>query len=241
MSADSSRPGTAPTAHGTLWIVSTPIGNLADLTPRAAQALCSADLIACEDTRVTRRLLEHTGSKIPCLSYHDHNERERASALADRIAAGENIALVSDAGTPLLSDPGFTLVRECRRRGLPVSPLPGPSALLATLAASGLPAHAFFFAGFPAPKSAARQKLLSQHAAADYTLALYESCHRIAKLASDIITTLGPDRTVCFARELTKKFETFLCGPISEIAPQLKGTNLKGEFVVLIAPGDYRL
>lgn len=226
---------------GTLYVVATPIGNLDDLTARAREVLCQADTIACEDTRTTQKLLRHIGSDRPSLAYHEHNEQLRADELASRIARGETIALVCDAGTPLLSDPGFRLVRACRRVGLPVVPLPGPSAFLAALSVSGLPAHAFFFAGFPAPKRSARQRLLKQHAEADYTLALYESCHRISKLAADIEAELGGERIVCFARELTKKFETVLVGPISEVARQLKGRNLKGEFVVLVAPHNYQL
>ncbi len=233
-----SRPG--DNQRGALLVVATPIGNLGDLSERAATALREADIVACEDTRVSRKLMERVGSTRPLLAYHEHNEKERAPELAERIAAGETVALVSDAGTPLLSDPGFRLVRECQQRGLTVIPLPGPSALLAALSASGLPAHAFFFAGFPAPKSAARQRLLEKHAEADYSLCLYESCHRIAKLAADIESVLGPDRLVCFARELTKQFETILRGPICEVAPKLQGSNLKGEFVVIIAPKDYR-
>lgn len=226
---------------GKLLVVSTPIGNLGDLSQRASEALGSADLIACEDTRVTRKLLDHIGSAQPTLAYHEHNERERASELAARIASGETIAIVSDAGTPVLSDPGFRLVRECQRRGIRVEPLPGASALLAALSASGLPTHAFFFAGFLAPKRSAREKFLRQHLEADYTLAVYESCHRIEKFAQDIKVVMGTDRTVCFARELTKRFETILVGPISQVAPRLKGSNLKGEFVVLIAPQSYTL
>lgn len=202
--------------------------------------MTTADLIACEDTRVTGKLLKHIGSTRPTIAYHEHNEKTLSVTLADRIEAGESIALACDAGTPLLSDPGFRLVRECRRRGLPVSSIPGPSALLAALAASGLPSHAFFYAGFPAPKSAARRRLLTQHAEADYSLILYESCHRIVKLAADIEEVLGPDRVVCFCRELTKRFETFTRGPISEVAQKLIGVNAKGEFVVIIAPTRYQ-
>lgn len=229
-----------PVSRGALLIVATPIGNMGDLTERAATALRDADVVACEDTRVTRKLLEKIGSTRPTIAYHEHNERDRADELAERIANGETIALVSDAGTPLLSDPGFRLVRACHQRGVTVTSLPGPCALITALSASGLPAHAFFFAGFPAPKSAARQRLLEQHAEADYSLCIYESCHRIAKMAKDIESVLGPDRYVCMGRELTKHFETFLRGPICEVAPKLVGANLKGEFVVIIAPKDYR-
>lgn len=225
---------------GELLIVATPIGNLDDLTVRAAHALCQADLIACEDTRVTGKLLKHLGSTRPMIACHDHNEAQLATQLADRIAAGETIALVSDAGTPLLSDPGFRLVRACRMRGLRVTPLPGPSALLAVLSASGLPCHAFFFAGFPPPKSGGRVRLLEDHREASYSLVLYESCHRVVRLLDDLLEVMGPDRMICLGREVTKLYETFLRGPASAIRPQLQGANLKGEFVLVIAPHDYR-
>ncbi len=234
-------PGLQPPQAGTLYLVATPIGNLGDITFRAAHLLRTCDLIACEDTRVTRRLLERIGSTRPTVSYYDVRENEQALALVEKLQSGQSVALVSDAGTPTLSDPGFRVVRECRRRGMPVIPVPGPSALLAALSASALPVHAFQFAGFLAPKSAARQRFLQEHKDAPHTVILYESCHRIEKLVHDILDVLGPDRVICVARELTKLHETFLIGPVSEIHPKMRGNNLRGEFVVLIAPADYQL
>ncbi len=225
----------------TLYVVATPLGNLGDLSERARAVLRGCDLVACEDTRTSRRLLDHIGSTAPTLAYHEHNERETAANLADKIENGASIALVSDAGTPNISDPGFRVVRECRRRGLRVVPVPGPCALVAALCASGLPTHAFYYAGFLAPKSAARLRFLEANKAAEHTLVVYESCHRIAAFAREIAETLGPARTVCLAREITKLHETFLTGPAAEVASKLKGNQLKGEFVVLIAPEGYTL
>jgi 16S rRNA (cytidine1402-2'-O)-methyltransferase len=221
--------------------VATPIGHLGDLSPRAAHLLRTCDLIACEDTRVTRGLLTHLGSHRPLVSYHDHREEQQAGHLIEKLQAGQSVALVSDAGTPNISDPGFRVVRACRRAGVPVVPIPGPSALLAALCASGLPTHGFLFAGFLPPKSAARRRFLARHKDLEYTLILYESCHRIAAFAEDIVTELGPTRIVAVAREVTKKFETFLLGPAGELPARLSGDNLRGEFTVLIAPADYSL
>ena len=226
---------------GILYLVATPIGNLDDITKRASDVLRRADLVACEDTRVTGRLLKHIGSGRPTISYHEHNERQRAEELIGRLVAGESIALVSDAGTPALNDPGFCLIRECRRQGLPVESIPGPSAFLSALVSSGLPTHAFFFSGFLPPKTHGRKKLFEQHKTADYTLIAYESCHRITKSVSDIETVCGGERTICLARELTKRFESVWVGTVSNIAPKLVGRQLKGEFVVLIAPEAYVL
>ncbi len=237
MAEDESR----PVAAGHLYVVATPIGNLGDLSSRACEVLCACDLIASEDTRKTGQLLARIESRVPALSYHEHNEKERAQELADKLEAGQSIALVSDAGTPAISDPGFRLVRECRRRGLPVVPVPGPSALVTALSASGLPTNGFLYVGFLAPKSAARKRFLQEHADFPYTLVAYESSHRIDKFAAEIVEQLGPERIVCLARELTKLHETFLVGPAGSVAPQLKGNNLKGEFVVIIAPKGFEL
>jgi len=224
-----------------LYLVATPLGNLGDISRRAAEVLCGADLVACEDTRTSRRLLDFVGSKVPTLACHEYNEREVVERLADRVAAGETVALVSDAGTPNISDPGFRMVRECRRRGLKVIPIPGPCALVTALCASGLPTNAFFYAGFLPPKSAARVRFLEANKNAPHTLILYESCHRIAAFAQEIVQVLGPERTVCIARELTKLHETFRTGPAAAVAATLEGSQLKGEFVVLIAPEGYAL
>lgn len=230
-----------PPAPGTLYVVATPIGNLGDLTIRAVSLLQQVSWIACEDTRTTGRLLERIGSRCRTVSYHEHNEQERTAELLARLQQGDSGALVSDAGTPAISDPGFRLVRACRRAGVTVIAVPGANAAIAALSVSGLPTHAFSFHGFLAPKSAARQRFLRENAAATHTLVLYESSHRIAKLADDIVAELGRERCVCIARELTKRHETVLSGPIGELRPRLIGANLKGEFVVCIAPADFVL
>jgi len=226
---------------GHLYVVATPIGNLADLTERARAILAAVDLIACEDTRHTQKLLNHCGLRKELVAYHEHNETEAAERLAEQLAAGKSIAIVSDAGTPGLSDPGFRIVRAARRRGLPVVPVPGPSALVAVLTASGLPTNGFLFAGFLPPKSAARIAFFEKYRDFDYTLALYESCHRIDKAVDEIATTLGPTRVICVAKEVTKLHEAFFVGPASEVQARLAKASLKGEFVLLIAPKDFVL
>ncbi len=237
LSAESSAPALEPA----LYVVGTPIGNLSDLSQRAIDVLCGCDVIACEDTRKTGHLLARIGSTRPTLSCHEHNEQPRASELADKVAAGQAVAIVSDAGTPAISDPGFRAVRECRRRGLRVIPIPGPSAVIAALSASGLPTNGFLYVGFLPPKSAARRRFLEEHRNFPYTLALYESSHRIGKFAAEMVDVLGPQRVVCLAREVTKLHETFLVGPVEQVAAQLTGNNLKGEFTVLIAPDTFEL
>ncbi|HYD83263.1 MAG TPA: 16S rRNA (cytidine(1402)-2'-O)-methyltransferase, partial [Opitutus sp.] len=219
---------------GHLYVVATPIGNLADLTDRARAILGSVDVIACEDTRTTGALLTRLGFHKTLVAYHEHNEIEAAERLADQLAAGKSIAVVSDAGTPALSDPGFRIVRACRRRSLPVVPVPGPSALTAVLSASGLPTNGFLYVGFLPPKSAARIAFLEKYRTFDYTLALYESCHRIDKAVDEIVATLGGERVICVAKEVTKLHETFLVGPASDVQSRLAKTSLKGEFVLLI-------
>ncbi len=224
---------------GHLYVVATPIGNLADLTDRARAILAGVDLVACEDTRTTGTMLNRLGLHRELAAYHEHNEAEAADRLADFIASGKSLAVVSDAGTPGLSDPGFRLVRACRRRGLPVVPVPGPSALTSVLSAAGLPTNGFLFAGFLPPKSAARIAFLNKYRDFDYTLALYESCHRIDKFSAEIVEVLGPDRVICIAKEVTKLHETFHVGLAAEVHAKLLAGSLKGEFVVLIAPKDF--
>jgi 16S rRNA (cytidine1402-2'-O)-methyltransferase len=218
---------------GTLYVVATPIGNLADLTERARAILGAVDLVACEDTRTTGQLLTRFGLRRDLVAYHEHNELEVAEHLAAQLAAGKSIAVVSDAGTPGLSDPGFRVVRACRRRGLPVVPVPGPSALTAVLSASGLPTNGFLFVGFLPAKSAARIAFFEKHRAFDYTIVLYESCHRIDKAVDELV--------VCVAKEVTKLHETFLVGPAADVRARLAKTAIKGEFVLLIAPVDFEL
>jgi 16S rRNA (cytidine1402-2'-O)-methyltransferase len=226
---------------GHLYVVATPIGNLADLTDRARAILAAVDLIACEDTRTTGGLLTRLGLRKDLVAYHEHNETEAAEKLAGQIAAGKSVAVVSDAGTPALSDPGFRLVRACRRRGLPVIPVPGPSALTAVLSASGMPTNGFLYVGFLPPKSAARIGFLEKYRDFDYTLALYESCHRIDKAVDEIVATLGSERVICVAKEVTKLHETFFVGRAADVQARLAQASLKGEFVLLIAPKDFEL
>lgn len=232
---------TDPIEKGILYVIATPMGNLGDISRRACDILCGCDIVACEDTRTSRRLLDFIGSKVPTLACHEHNETSIAARLADRVASGEAVALVSDAGTPNISDPGFRIVRECRRRGLKVVPIPGPCALVAALCASGLPTNAFFYAGFLPPKSAARVRFLENNKTSPHTIVVYESCHRIAAFAHEIATVLGPERIVSVARELTKLHETFHIGPAETVSKALVGHQLKGEFVVIIAPEGYAL
>lgn len=227
---------------GSLLVVATPIGNLADISDRAREALASASVIACEDTRTTANLLRHLGLERPLVANHEHNEKEIAARLADRVAAGETVAVVSDAGTPAISDPGFRLVRECRRRGLTVTPIPGACAFVAALSASGLPTNAFAYHGFLQPKSAARLRFLENVAArSEITLVLHESCHRVGAFVAEIAETLGPDRVICVAREVTKLHETILTGRAADILPKMTGNNLRGEFVLILAPMDFVL
>jgi 16S rRNA (cytidine1402-2'-O)-methyltransferase len=226
---------------GHLYVVATPIGNLADLTERARLILSTVDLVACEDTRTTGSLLTRLGLHRPLVPYHDHNETAAADQLLAKLREGKSIAVVSDAGTPAISDPGFRVVRACRRASLPVVPIPGCCALAAVLSASGLPSDGFLFAGFLPPKTSARVAFLQKYQDFDYTLALYESCHRIEKFAAEIVATLGPDRVVCLAKEVTKLHELFLVGPAGEVERRLARSSLKGEFVVLVAPASFVL
>lgn len=226
---------------GTLYMVATPIGNLADLSERASAILRTVDLVACEDTRTTRVLLRHIGATRDLVAYHDHNEKRVAGELADRLEAGASIAVVADAGTPGLSDPGFRVVRECRRRGLPVVSVPGPSALLALLSSSGLPSNAFSYFGFLPPKKAARRAFLEKHADFPHTLALYESCHRVAAFVEEIVEIMGATRVIAVGKELTKVHEAVLAGTSGEVCERLASIPLKGEFALLIAPPDFVL
>lgn len=219
-----------------LYLVATPIGHLGDFSHRAVQCLKTCQGIACEDTRVSAKLLKHYGISKPMLSYRDANEERKAQELVERLQAGETWALVSDAGTPLINDPGFRLVRACREQGIPVVPIPGPCALITALSASGLPVHRFLFEGFLPPKRHGRCVFFQKQAQADYTVIAYESCHRIQSALRDLIETLGPERVICVARELTKLHETFLTGPAGLIAPQVPA---KGECVLLIAPEGF--
>lgn len=226
---------------GHLYVIATPIGNLSDLSERARALLERVDLVACEDTRTTGSLLSRLGFRRELLAYHEHNETEAAERLADLLEAGRSIALVSDAGTPGLSDPGFRATRVCRRRGIPVIPIPGACALTAVLSAAGIPTNGFLFVGFLPPKTAARRSFLTKYQDFEYTLALYESCHRIEALMAEIVELLGPDRVIALAREVTKIHETFHVGRAAEVVERFAHASHKGEFVVLIAPKDFVL
>jgi 16S rRNA (cytidine1402-2'-O)-methyltransferase len=218
---------------GTLFIVATPIGNLEDITLRALRVLKEADLIACEDTRHTRKLLAHYQIATPTISYHEHNERERAVELVKKLEAGQNIAVVSDAGTPLISDPGFRIVREAIERAISVVPIPGPCALIAALSAAGLPTTDFTFVGFLPARRAARRARLAELAVVESTLIFYEAPHRIKETIGDVHEVLG-DRDCVLARELTKLHEEFVRGRLSEI--EVSDGASRGEMVLMIGP-----
>ena len=219
---------------GTLYVVSTPIGNLEDITHRAIRVLGEVDLIACEDTRHTRKLLDRYGITTKTISYHEHNEQERSRELIDLLAGGTNLAVVSDAGTPGISDPGFRLVRLAIARELSVVPVPGPSALITALVASGLPTDEFFFGGFLPARSGARQTRLNELRSIPSTLIFYEAPHRLAAALSDAHEILG-EREAVVARELTKLHEEISRGRLSELVARFSsGENARGEIVLII-------
>jgi 16S rRNA (cytidine1402-2'-O)-methyltransferase len=221
---------------GTLHVVATPIGNLGDLSPRALEILRSVSAICAEDTRHTRQLLSHFGLERPLLALHEHNESEIAERLVARLAGGESLALVSDAGTPLVSDPGFRLVRAARAAGVRVSPVPGPSALVAALSVAGLASDRFAFEGFLPAKAGARRERLSALAGERRTLLFYESSHRIGEALADMAAVFGPERPAVVARELTKVFETVLDGTLGALcaAVAADANQRRGEFVVVV-------
>lgn len=222
---------------GTLYLVATPIGNLEDITLRAVRVLREADLIACEDTRQSGKLLAHFGIDKPTVSYHEHNETARTRELVANLEGGSNVALISDAGTPLVSDPGYRLVTSAIAAGIPVVPIPGASAVLGALAASGLPTEAFRFCGFLPAKSGQRKKALEELRGEDCTMVFYEGPHRILDTLADITAVYG-DRPVVVARELTKIHEEFLRGTAEEIRVQLASRpSVKGEITLLIGKG----
>jgi len=222
---------------GTLWVVATPIGNLEDLSPRAQRILAAADLVVCEDTRHSGRLLAAFGIKARLASLHEHNEERETPGLVARLEAGEQIALVSDAGTPLLSDPGFRLVRAAAAAGIVISPVPGPSAILAALCVAGLPTDRFAFEGFLPAKPAARRARLQALAAEPRTLVFFEAGNRVAALLADAADALDAGRAVTVARELTKLHETLYRGELAGLARQLADDPdaSRGELVVVIA------
>jgi len=219
-------------SSGKLYIVSTPIGNLGDFTFRAVDTLKSVQLIAAEDTRVSGRLLKHYAISTPMLPYHDHNKEQATPGLLRKLEGGDDLALISDAGTPLISDPGFFLVRAAVAQNIEVIPIPGASAMLAALVAAGLPSDRFTFEGF-LPRKKGRQTRFKMLAEDPRTIILYESPHRVARTLRDIVEYMG-DRQVVIAREITKKFEEFIRGTASEIREQLDTRSIKGEVVIMI-------
>lgn len=223
-------------AAGQLLFVATPIGNLGDLTLRAKAALEGADVIACEDTRHAQKLLQHYGIKKPLLAYHDHNEAATAAKLITQVLAGTTVAVISDAGLPLIADPGHDVLQQALTRGLEPQVLPGPNAALTALALSGLPTDSFFFAGFLPPKSGARQQRLAALATVPGTLIFYESPARLVAMLADSRAILG-NRHAAVARELTKRFETTKRGTLDELATYFNTSPPKGELVVLIDRG----
>jgi 16S rRNA (cytidine1402-2'-O)-methyltransferase len=224
---------------GTLYIVATPIGNLEDITQRALRVLDEVDLVACEDTRHTRVLLNHFGIKTKTLSYHEHNERERAEQICQLLLSGKSIALVSDAGTPLINDPGFRVTNTAIGLNLPVVPIPGPAAFLSALVASGLPSDQFFFAGFLPARANARRAKLAELSTICSTLVFYEAPHRIAATLADALEALG-NRSAAVAREMTKIHEEIVRGSLRELVTRFS-VQARGEMVLLIngAGADY--
>jgi 16S rRNA (cytidine1402-2'-O)-methyltransferase len=223
---------------GTLYLVATPIGNLEDITLRALRILKEADLVACEDTRFTAKLLNRYGIETPKESYHQFNEESRAPRLIQKLREGKTIALVSDAGTPLISDPGYDLVSACRREGIQVIPIPGPSAAIAALAGSGLPSDSFFFAGFLPARSSTRKRRLAELSGIPATLIFFEAPHRLISSLEDMVAVLGP-RKASIARELTKIYEEHLNGTLPELLDLIRARPaIQGEITLVIEKGD---
>lgn len=230
MKADEHRPGT-------LYLVATPIGNLEDLTFRALRILQEVDLIAAEDTRHSRKLCNHYGIRTPLTSYFAHNEQEKGERLLQILAEGRSVALITDAGTPAISDPGYLLVRRCRDAGLPVAAVPGPSAVIAALSVAGLPSERFAFEGFLPAKSAARRKTLRALQGEPRTTVFYEAPHRLAAALGDVVVELGPQRELAVARELTKVHEELFRGSAAAALAHFgQIERVKGEIVLLIGP-----
>jgi 16S rRNA (cytidine1402-2'-O)-methyltransferase len=222
---------------GCLWVVATPIGHRDDLSARAIETLRAVALIAAEDTRHSRPLLLHHGIATPLVALHDHNEREVVDALVARLQGGESVALISDAGTPLISDPGFRLVRAARAAGIRCAPVPGACAAIAALSVAGLPSDRFVFEGFLPPKAAARRSRLRELAGEPRTIIFYESSHRVAESLADMRDAFGAGREAVLARELTKMFETVLGEPLAELAARVVSDpdQQRGEHVILVA------
>ncbi|MDB9734707.1 16S rRNA (cytidine(1402)-2'-O)-methyltransferase [Porticoccaceae bacterium] len=222
---------------GTLYVVATPIGNLADMVPRAVQTLQSVSVIACEDTRHSKKLLEHFSIDTPCIAYHDHTDQRSANKILTRLGSGEDVALISDAGTPLISDPGYRLVAQARSQGVSVIPIPGACAAISALSVSGLPTDKFRFVGFLAAKTAQRKNVLATLKSVPDTLVFYEAPHRICATLKDLIDVFGSDRIAFMAREITKTFETYIYGTIGELFEKVSADSnqQRGEIVLVLA------
>jgi 16S rRNA (cytidine1402-2'-O)-methyltransferase len=220
-----------------LYLVATPIGNLGDITLRAIETLKAVDVVASEDTRTTGRLLKHLGISKPQIAFHEHNERQAAERVLGLLRAGQSVALVSDAGTPGIADPGYVLVRRAIDEVLPVTMLPGPTGLVMALVLSGLPSHSFTYRGFVPRKPGARKRFFAQDAASPYTLIYYESPHRLVKALADALDVFG-DRPAALANDLTKLYEALWRGTLSEMLAKAQTTKLQGEFILVVAGAE---
>ncbi|MBQ6534301.1 MAG: 16S rRNA (cytidine(1402)-2'-O)-methyltransferase [Opitutales bacterium] len=227
--------------YGTLYVVATPIGNLADISERALRTLRACDVVVCEDTRVTGLLLSKFGISKEMFVSEDSRERAVAPKILEMLKGGKNVALVSDAGTPCISDPGFRVVRACRAEGVAVSPVAGACAFAAALSASGLPSDSFLFAGFLPAKTSARKNFFEKYRDFPHTLIFYESPYRIEKFMDDALEVFGAERAVCVAKEISKIHERFFVGKLADVRAELEKSSTKGEFVALIAPEGYAL
>ncbi|MDH3453868.1 MAG: 16S rRNA (cytidine(1402)-2'-O)-methyltransferase [Desulfuromonadales bacterium] len=221
---------------GTLYVVATPIGNLEDITYRAVRILSEVDLVAAEDTRHSRKLFARFGIQKPLVSYHDHNEQQRQEELIQRLQAGEDIALISDAGTPCIADPGYRLIGSCHAAGITVVPIPGPSALITALSAAGVSTERFAFEGYLPQKAKARADLLRQLNGEQRTLIFYEAPHRLAATLADLVDIMGAERPLVVARELTKLYEEFFRGTAAEAVTRFTREPARGELVLIIPP-----
>ena len=225
---------------GELYLVATPIGDMTDIAPRALDILNTVDIVAVEDKRRSSRLFSHFGIKTPMISYHDHSEEKQVKKIIDELLCGKSVALISDAGTPLISDPGFKLVNAAKDKSIKVSPIPGPCALIAAISASGLPSNRFIFEGFLPAKSIARITKIQNISADSRTIIFYEAPHRILETLIDMIKVIGPSRKIVLARELTKSYETFISGTLKGVLEIIEKdlNQQKGEIVIVLAGAD---
>ena len=225
---------------GELYLVATPIGDMTDIAPRALDILNTVDIVAVEDKRRSSRLFSHFGIKTPMISYHDHSEEKQVKKIIDELLCGKSVALISDAGTPLISDPGFKLVNAAKDKSIKVSPIPGPCALIAAISASGLPSDRFIFEGFLPSKSIPRVTKIQNISADSRTIIFYEAPHRILETLIDMIKVIGPSRKIVLARELTKTYETFISGTLKGVLEIIEKdlNQQKGEIVIVLAGAD---